>query len=204
MTHTLPSLPYAYNALEPHIDERTMIIHHTKHHQTYVDKLNAALASHPELADRSAEDLVKNLASMPDDIKNAVRNHGGGHVNHTFFWQVMAANAGGEPHGKIAEAIIGKWSTFEKFEEAFAASCMTIFGSGWTWLVLSNGKLEIVNTPNQDSPITVGKWPVLGINLWEHSHYLLYNNRRADYIKAWWNVVNWSFVEDIYVKATGK
>jgi superoxide dismutase, Fe-Mn family len=203
MAHTLPPLPYAYNALEPHIDEQTMRIHHTKHHQTYVDKLNAALAKHPELENKPVEELLRNLNAVPEDIRSAVRNHGGGHVNHTFFWNAMTPHSSA-PSGNIAEAINHTFGSFEKFKEEFTNSALALFGSGWTWLVLNNGKLEIMNTPNQDNPMSQGKTAVLGIDLWEHAAYLRYQNRRNEYVAAWWNTVNWPQVERNYEAATHK
>jgi Fe-Mn family superoxide dismutase len=198
--HSLPALPYAYDALEPHIDETTMRIHHTKHHQAYVDKLNAALEKHPELLSKSVEELVQDLNAVPEDIRTAVRNHGGGHWNHTFFWNIMSPN-GGTPDGTLAKAIEARFGSLEKFKEEFAASAMAVFGSGWTWLVLSNGKPEIINTPNQDNPLTQGKFPVLGIDLWEHSYYIKHQSARAAYVASWWNVVNWKAVDERYAHA---
>jgi superoxide dismutase, Fe-Mn family len=201
MTHTLKPLPYDYNALEPHIDEQTMRIHHDKHHQTYVDKLNAALDKHPELKEKKVEELLKHLNDVPEDIRSAVRNHGGGHVNHTFFWEIMSPH-GGAPHGKLAEAINNTFGSFEKFKEEFTNAGLNRFGSGWAWLVVNNGKLEIMSTANQDNPISEGKTPILGCDVWEHAHYLRYQNRRADYIAAWWHVVNWKHVEELFLKAS--
>ncbi len=198
--HKLPPLPYAYDALEPHIDEKTMTIHHTKHHQTYVDKLNLALQKYPELANKPVEELLTHLNDVPEDIRTAVRNHGGGHVNHTFFWNIMTPDAG-EPHGKLVDAIKHQWGSFEKFKEEFTASALGLFGSGWTWLVLNHDKLEIMNTPNQDNPISVNKVALLGVDLWEHAAYLKYENRRNEYVAAWWNVVNWKHADEHYAKA---
>jgi superoxide dismutase, Fe-Mn family len=195
MTHTLPPLPYDYNALEPHIDEQTMRIHHTKHHQTYVDKLNAALDKHPDLKNKKVEDLLKHLNDVPEDIRSAVRNHGGGHVNHTFFWEIMAPHAGGEPHGKLGEAIKQTFGSFEKFKEEFTNAGLNRFGSGWAWLVVNHGKLEIVSTANQDNPISEGKTPVVGVDVWEHGYYLKHQSNRGAYLKDWWNVVNWKAAE---------
>jgi len=197
--YTLPPLPYAYNALEPFIDERTMTIHHTKHHQTYVDKLNAALAKHPEI-DEPVEELLKNLNSVPEDIRTAVRNHGGGHVNHTFFWNIMAP-AGGQPSGELAEAINATFGSFDKFKEEFTAAGMNRFGSGWAWLVLNKGKLEITSTANQDNPISEGKTPILGVDVWEHAYYLKHQSNRGAYLNDWWSVVNWKKVEKLFTQA---
>jgi Fe-Mn family superoxide dismutase len=194
MPHTLPPLPYAYNALEPYIDEKTMRIHHGKHHQAYVDKLNAALQGHPELQKMTAEQLIKNLDNVPEKIRTAVRNNGGGHVNHSFFWQVMKGV--GAPSGKLSDAITNAFGSYENFKEQFSASAMGRFGSGWAWLVISNGKLEILSTPNQDSPNSLGKIPLLGIDVWEHAYYLKYQNRRNEYIDAFFNVINWEKVNE--------
>jgi len=194
MKHEIIKLPYKYNALEPHIDEKTMTIHHDKHHQTYCDKLNAALDKHPELFEKKVEELLGNLNSVPEEIRTAVRNHGGGLWNHNFFWNCMKAG-GSQPSGKILEAINAKWGSFDKFKEEFSTSATNLFGSGWTWLVSNKGELEIVNTPNQDCPISQGKVPLLGLDVWEHGYYLRYQNKRVDYIAAWWNVVNWNEAE---------
>jgi superoxide dismutase, Fe-Mn family len=191
MAHELPKLPYAYDALEPHIDARTMEIHHTKHHQGYVNNLNAALEKAPNLQKTSLEELLRGIASVPEAIRTAVRNHGGGHANHTLFWQVMAPKAGGAPTGKLAEALAKTFGDVDAFKEQFSAAAASRFGSGWAWLVVHNGKLAVESTANQDSPIMEGKTPVLGLDVWEHAYYLHYQNRRPDYIKAWWNVVNW-------------
>jgi len=192
---TLPPLPYATDALAPVIDEKTMTIHHTKHHQAYIDKLNAAVAAEPSLAGKTVEQLLTDLSAIPEAVRTAVRNHGGGHANHTLFWTVMRpprdTNA---PTGKLAEAIAAKFGSLEKFQEAFAAAAAGQFGSGWAWLAAGPGGLEIVATPNQDSPISQGKKPLLGLDVWEHAYYLTYQNRRPDYIKAWWKVVNWDEV----------
>ncbi len=194
MAHELPPLPYAYNALEPHIDEMTMRIHHDKHHGAYVTNLNAALEKHAALHGKSAEELLRSIASVPEEIRTAVRNNGGGHVNHTMFWEIMAPNAGGGPTGRIADAIKGTFGTFDAFKEQFAKAAMGRFGSGWAWLVDVSGKLAVESTANQDSPLMEGKWPVFGLDVWEHAYYLKYQNRRADYVNAWWNVINWEAV----------
>jgi Fe-Mn family superoxide dismutase len=192
MAHTLPPLPYPTDALEPHIDKQTMEIHHGKHHNAYVTNLNAALEKHPELQSKSAEDLIKGIGSVPEDIRTAVRNNGGGHVNHSMFWQIMGPNAGGAPTGAIADAINGSFGSFDTFKEQFAKAGVGRFGSGWAWVIKQGGKLAIESTPNQDNPIMDGKTPVFGIDVWEHAYYLKYQNRRPDYIGAWWNVVNWA------------
>ena len=194
MAHTLPALDYEYNALEPYIDEQTMKIHHTKHHQAYIDKLNAAIKG-TDLENKDVNELLKDLSKIPEDIRTAVRNHGGGHSNHTLFWKVLGPNAGGEPSGKIGDAIKTKFSSFEEFKTKFADAASTVFGSGWAWLVVDNGELDIFKTANQDSPISYGKTPILGIDVWEHAYYLKYQNKRPDYIAAFWNVVNWKEVE---------
>jgi len=195
MAYTLPPLPYPTNALEPHIDAQTMEIHHGKHHNAYVTNLNAALEKAPELADKSLDDLLRNLNSVPEAVRTAVRNNGGGHWNHSQFWKTMAPNAGGKPTGKLAAAIDAAFGDFEKFKEAFNAAGAGRFGSGWVWLVNEGGKLAIVSTPNQDNPIMDGKpAPILGNDVWEHAYYLKYQNRRPDYVGAWWNVVNWTEV----------
>jgi len=191
MAFALPPLPYDYNALEPHIDEQTMRLHHDKHHAAYVNNLNAALEGHAELAAMSAEDLIRNLDRVPESIRTAVRNNGGGHVNHTMFWQIMGPNAGGAPTGAIAEAINGTFGGFDAFKEQMNKGGVGRFGSGWVWLVDSGGKLAIESTANQDNPMMEGKKPVFGIDVWEHAYYLKYQNRRPDYLGAWWNVVNW-------------
>ena len=192
MAHTLPPLPYPPDALEPHIDTKTMEIHHGKHHNAYVTNLNAALEKHPDLQSKSAEDLIGNLNSVPEDIRTAVRNNGGGHVNHTMFWQIMAPNAGGAPTGAIADAITSSFGSFDAFKEQLAKAGVGRFGSGWAWVIDTGSKLAIESTPNQDTPLMDGKKPVFGIDVWEHAYYLKYQNRRPDYISAWWNVVNWA------------
>ncbi len=194
--HTLPELGYAYDALEPYIDEQTMKIHHTKHHQTYVDKLNAALKKYPELQKKSAIELIKDLNKIPGDIRTAVRNHGGGHVNHSMFWKLLKKDV--KFSGKISEIIKKEFGSYEDFKKKFSETANSLFGSGWCWLVLNKNKLEIVKTSNQDNPISEGKIPVFGIDLWEHGFYLLYKNRRADYIEAFFNVINWDKVEENY------
>jgi len=195
MAFTLPPLPYPTNALEPHIDAQTMEIHHGKHHNAYVTNLNAALEKAPELADKSLDDLLRNLNSVPEAVRTAVRNNGGGHWNHSQFWKTMAPNAGGAPTGKLAAAIDAAFGDFEKFKEAFQTAGVGRFGSGWVWLVNEGGKLAIVSTPNQDNPLMDGKpAPILCNDVWEHAYYLKYQNRRPDYLKAWWNVVNWNEV----------
>ena len=197
MAQELPPLPYPNNALEPHIDARTMEIHHDKHHAAYVANLNKALESAPELAGKSAEEIIANLAAVPEAVRTMVRNNGGGHVNHSFFWKLLAPNGTGQPTGKLAEAITASFGSFDDFKEKFAAAAAGRFGSGWAWLLVNGGKLEIGSTANQDHP-SMGKAiagvegkPVLGLDVWEHAYYLHYQNRRPDYVKAWWNVVNW-------------
>jgi len=193
MKHTLPSLPYAYNALEPYIDEQTMTIHHTKHHQAYIDNLNKALEGSDQ-ADWPLEDLIKKLDQLPEAIRTAVRNNGGGHINHGLFWRVMGPGAKGKPEGKLLEAINDAFGSFEKFQEAFETAGKTQFGSGWAWLVVDNGKLAVVKTANQDNPLTQGKTPILGVDVWEHAYYLKYQNRRPEYLTNFWKVVNWDEV----------
>ena len=199
--HKLPVLPHGYDALEPYIDARTMEIHHIKHHQTYVDKLNAALEGYDELKKKSVKGLLRDLNSIPEKIRTAVRTHGGGHANHSFWWPTL--KKGTQPSGEILKAIETKFSSFNKFKEDFTAAAVNLFGSGWAWLVLSNdnSKLEILQTSNQDSPLTLGKVPVLGIDVWEHAYYLKYQNRRAEYVAAFWNVVNWKQVNENFVNA---
>ncbi len=198
--HTLPKLPYAYEALEPHIDAKTMEIHHTKHHQTYVDKLNAAIKG-TQFENMDVNDILKKINDVPENIRTAVRNHGGGHSNHSFFWQIMAPGAGGEPHGNAGDAIKHTFGGFDKFKEELTNAGLNRFGSGWAWLVLNNGKLEVYSTANQDSPLMEGKNPILGIDTWEHSFYLKHMWNKAAYIKDWWNVVNWKEVNELYEKA---
>ena len=194
MAHELAPLPYAYNALEPHIDEQTMRIHHDKHHAAYVTKLNGALEKHPDLQGKSLDDLLSNLGSVPEAIRGAVRNNGGGHWNHSLFWEVMGPNAGGEPTGKAADAINSSFGSFDSLKEQFATAAMGRFGSGWAWIVADGSSLSVVSTPNQDNPLMDGKRAILGIDVWEHAYYLKYQNRRPDYVSAWWNVVNWTEV----------
>lgn len=200
MTYKLPELPYAYDALEPHVDKETMNIHHTKHHNTYITNLNNALEGHDDLAAKSVEELISDMDAIPSDIQTAVRNNGGGHANHSFFWEILSPNGGGEPTGALADAINAKFGSFEKFKEEFAKAGATRFGSGWAWLVLNNGELEVMSTPNQDSPLMEGKTPLLGLDVWEHAYYLNYQNRRPDYIAAFWNVVNWDEVAKRFEK----
>jgi Fe-Mn family superoxide dismutase len=192
MAHSLPPLPYPSDALEPHIDKQTMEIHHGKHHNAYVTNLNAALEKHPELQSKSAEDLIKGINAVPEDIRTAVRNNGGGHVNHSMFWLIMGPKAGGAPTGAIADALSSSFGSFDAFKEQFAKAGIGRFGSGWAWVIDQGGKLVIESTPNQDNPMMDGKKPVFGIDVWEHAYYLKYQNRRPDYITAWWNVVNWT------------
>jgi superoxide dismutase, Fe-Mn family len=195
MAFTLPSLPYDFAALEPHIDAKTMEIHHGKHHQTYVNNLNAAIEKAPELASKSLDDLMRNASTLPEAVRTAVRNNGGGHWNHSMFWQIMAPKAGGEPGGKLGAAIKSAFGDFAKFREQFSAAGVGRFGSGWAWLVNNGGKLSITSTPNQDNPLMEGQKALMGLDVWEHAYYLKYQNRRPDYISAWWNVVNWKEVE---------
>ena len=201
MAFELPQLPYAYDALEPHIDKETMNIHHTKHHNTYVTNLNKALEGKDELAGKSVEELISDLDSVPVSIRTAVRNNGGGHANHTLFWKLLSPNGGGEPSGSLADAIKETFGSYDKFKEQFEAAGAGRFGSGWAWLVLNNGKLEITSTPNQDNPLMEGKTPLLGLDVWEHAYYLKYQNRRPEYMSAFWNVVNWDEVQKLYEEA---
>ena len=194
MAHSLPPLPYAFNALEPHIDARTMEIHHGKHHQAYVTNLNAALDKHPELHSKTIEDLLKGINSVPEDIRTPVRNNGGGHANHTMFWEIMGPNGGGAPSGAIADAINGSFGGFDKLKEEFKKAAIGRFGSGWAWVIDNGGKLVVESSANQDSPLMEGKKIVFGIDVWEHAYYLNYQNRRPDYVDAWWNVVNWEAI----------
>ncbi len=202
--YTLPELPYAYNALEPHIDAKTMEIHHDKHHAAYVDNLNKALAAHPELKKKDPFTLLREIDEVPADIRQAVINNGGGHVNHYLFWKMMAPKAGGAPKGEVATAIEKSFGSFDAFKPQFADAAMKRFGSGWAWLIAEpGGKLSIISTANQDSPFMEGKWPILGLDVWEHAYYLKHQNKRADYVQAWWNVVNWDFVNVLYAGARG-
>ncbi|HEX7051940.1 MAG TPA: superoxide dismutase [Longimicrobiales bacterium] len=195
MAYELPPLPYAYDALEKVIDEQTMHLHHDKHHAGYVNNLNAALEKHPELQDRSPEDLLRNISQVPEDIRTAVRNNGGGHVNHSMFWQIMSPNGGGEPTGAIADAIRSAFGSFEDFKAKFNDAGAKRFGSGWAWLIRTkDGRLDVISTANQDSPLMDGHYPILGNDVWEHAYYLRYQNRRPDYLKAWWDIVNWDEV----------
>lgn len=198
MKHELPKLNYEYNALEPHLDAKTMELHHTKHHQTYVDKLNAALEGFTDLQEKDVELLLKEISHVPDSIKQAVINHGGGHANHSLFWKLMIPD-GGKPSGNILKAIEKTFGSFDKFKEEFQTKALGLFGSGWTWLVLNEAKeLEIINTPNQNSPLMDGKKPLLGIDVWEHAYYLKYQNKRPDYVNAFFNVLNWDYINELY------
>ncbi|MFO1443456.1 superoxide dismutase [Bacillus sp. Bva_UNVM-123] len=201
MAFELPQLPYAYDALEPNIDKETMNIHHTKHHNTYVTNLNNALEGNDELLSKTVEEIVSNLDNVPEAIRGAVRNNGGGHVNHSLFWQIISPNGGGTPTGDLAEAINQKFGSFENFKEEFAKAATTRFGSGWAWLVVNNGELEVTSTPNQDSPLMENKKPILGLDVWEHAYYLKYQNRRPEYINSFWNIVNWDEVSKRYSAA---
>lgn len=202
MAYELPPLPYPKDALEPHIDAQTMEIHHGKHHATYVTNVNKALAGKGDLENKPIEELISNMNAVPEDIRGVVRNNGGGHANHSLFWRIMGPNAGGAPSGKLAEEINATFGSFDAFKEKFEAAGLGRFGSGWAWLIVNkSGKLEIVSTPNQDSPLMDGNKPVLGCDVWEHAYYLKYQNRRADYLKGWWNVVNWAEVNKNYEAA---
>jgi len=194
MAHQLPALPYAHDALVPHIDAQTMEIHHGRHHATYVNNLNAALEAHADLQDKSVEELISNLDALPEGIRTAVRNNGGGHANHTLFWEILSPNGGGAPTGELADAITAAFGSFDNFKAEFAKAATTRFGSGWAWLTAEGGKVAISSTPNQDSPVMEGKTPILGLDVWEHAYYLNYQNKRPDYIGAFWNVVNWDEV----------
>lgn len=198
MAFELPDLPYAFNALEPHIDARTMEIHHDKHHAGYTSKLNAALEGHSNLQSKSIEELLGSLNSVPENIRTAVRNNGGGFANHSLFWQIMSPNGGGQPSGDLANAINSAFGSFENFKEQFNSAATGRFGSGWAWLVVDNGNLTVTSTPNQDTPLMEGKTPILGVDVWEHAYYLKYQNRRADYVSAFWNVINWDEVAKRY------
>ncbi len=195
LAHELPPLPYAYDALEPYIDEMTMKVHHTGHHGAYVKNLNAALEGHPELQSKPVEDLLREINSVPESIRTAVRNNGGGHANHTMFWQIMSPNGGGQPSGGLADALNTTFGGFDKFKDEFVKAATTRFGSGWAWLIMQDGKLSIISTANQDSPYMENQKPIFGLDVWEHAYYLKYQNRRPEYISAFWNVVNWAEVE---------
>ena len=199
--YTLPDLPYAHDALEPHIDAKTMEIHHTKHHQTYVDKLNAAIEGHEDLQFDDVDELVRNFSKVPTDIQTPVRNHGGGHSNHSLFWTILSADGGGEPAGAVADAINSSLGSFKEFQEKFNTAATNHFGSGWAWLVVQGGKLDVISLPNQDSPLMEGRTPILGLDVWEHAYYLKYQNRRPEYIEAFWNVINWDEVNRRYESA---
>jgi Fe-Mn family superoxide dismutase len=201
LAYELPPLPYDYAALEPHIDAETMKLHHDKHHQAYVTNLNGAVEKHPDLAKHSAEDLLRNLNSVPEDVRTVVRNNGGGHVNHSMFWTIMQPGGGGEPTGKIAEQIRKDFGDFATFKKQFNETTAKQFGSGWGWLIWDGGKLAIVTTPNQDNPISQGKYPILGNDVWEHAYYLKYQNKRPDYLAAWWNTVNWNEINKRFEQA---
>lgn len=201
MKYELPEISYGYDGFEPHIDAKTMEIHHSKHHQGYIDKLNTALEKHPEIADTPLEDLLANLENVPEDIRTAIRNNGGGHFNHSLFWTILSPKGGGEPGDEIGKAIKEKFGGFDKFKEEFASAATGQFGSGWAWLVTdSSGALEITSTPNQDTPLAKGKTPILGLDVWEHAYYLKHQNKRADYIDAFWSVVNWKEVARRYAE----
>ena len=201
MAFEVPALTYDYAALEPYIDEATMKLHHDKHHQTYVTNLNGAIEKHPELASKSPEDLIKDLSAIPEDVRKVVQNNGGGHVNHTMFWEIMKPKGGGEPTGLIGEQIKQDFGSFEDFKKLFNETTAKQFGSGWGWLVFKGGKLEVITTANQDNPITQGLYPILGNDVWEHAYYLKYQNKRPDYLAAWWNTVNWDAVNERFIKA---
>jgi Fe-Mn family superoxide dismutase len=201
MAHELPPLPYSFDALEPHIDAKTMEIHHDKHHATYVSKLNEALEGHPDLQRKSITELLSDLNAVPEKIRTAVRNNGGGHFNHSMFWKLMKKGGGGQPPGELGSAIGSAFGSFDEFKSKLEAKAVGQFGSGWGWLVVRGGKLEIVSTPNQDNPVMDGSKPILGVDVWEHAYYLKYQNRRPDYLKAWWNVVDWNQVAENFSKA---
>jgi superoxide dismutase, Fe-Mn family len=198
---TLPKLPYDYDALEPSIDKETMQIHHDRHHKAYVDNLNKALAGNQELLAKPIEEIIRNLKDIPENIRTAVRNNGGGHLNHSMFWQMMGPKKGGQPNGALAKAIDDAFGSFDKFQQQLSTAAATRFGSGWGWLVVDQGKLKVLSTANQDSPLTQGQIPILGIDVWEHAYYLKYQNKRPDYVKAWWNVVNWDDVAERFKQA---
>ncbi|WP_280768455.1 superoxide dismutase [Salipaludibacillus daqingensis] len=201
MSFSLPELPYAHDALAPHIDEETMKIHHGKHHNTYITKLNGALEGHSDLEGKSLEELLTNLDGLPESVRGPVRNNGGGHFNHTLFWEIMSPNGGGAPTGELADAIDKTFGSFDKFKEEFKNAALTRFGSGWAWLAVNNGKLEVTSTPNQDTPIMEGKTGILGVDVWEHAYYLKYQNKRPDYVDAFFNVINWDEVAKRYEAA---
>ncbi len=201
MAFTLPPLPYDFAALEPHIDAKTMEIHHGKHHQTYVNNLNAAIEKAPELAKKSLDDLMRGVNTLPESVRAPIRNNGGGHWNHSMFWQIMAPKAGGEPGGKLGQAITSTFGDFAKFREQFSAAGVGRFGSGWAWLINTSGKLSIVSTPNQDNPLMEGQKAIMGLDVWEHAYYLKYQNRRPEYVAAWYNTVHWDFVNDRFAQA---
>lgn len=203
MSYSLPDLPYAYDALEPHIDARTMEIHHTKHHQAYITKANDALEGHSDLASKSIEDLMSDLSAVPENIRTAIRNNGGGHANHSLFWTVMSPNGGGTPSGELGDDINATFGSFDAFKEQFANAAATRFGSGWAWLSVDGGKLVVESTPNQDTPLSEGHTPILGLDVWEHAYYLNYQNKRPDYISAFFNVINWDEVAKRYAAAKG-
>ncbi|QIA26241.1 superoxide dismutase [Thermaerobacter sp. PB12/4term] len=204
MAYQLPPLPYDYNALEPHIDEQTMRIHHDRHHATYVNNVNAALEKYPELQDKPIDELLRQIDQVPEDIRTAVRNNGGGHANHSLFWEIMSPNGGGQPTGALAEAINKAFGSFDAFKDQFTKTATTHFGSGWAWLVVDEkGDLQVYSLPNQDSPYMKGHTPILGLDVWEHAYYLKYQNKRPDYVAAWWNVVNWDEVARRYQQARG-
>jgi Fe-Mn family superoxide dismutase len=205
MAFEVPPLPYDYNALEPYIDTQTMQLHHDKHHAAYVNNLNAALQNAPQFASLAIEDLIRRLSDVPESIRTAVRNNGGGHLNHSMFWQIMSPNGGGQPGGELGNAINSTFGSFDQFKAAFNDAGVKRFGSGWAWLILDkNGSLQVVSTANQDSPLTDGSFPIMGNDVWEHAYYLKYQNRRPDYLNAWWNVVNWSEIEKRYQQAKGR
>lgn len=203
MAYTLPELPYAYDALEPHIDARTMEIHHTKHHQAYISKANAALEGHDDLAAKSIEDLMSDLSAVPESIRGAIRNNGGGHANHSLFWTVMSPDGGGTPSGELGDDINSTFGSFDAFKEEFSNAAATRFGSGWAWLSVDGGKLVVESTPNQDTPLSEGHTPILGLDVWEHAYYLNYQNKRPDYVAAFFNVINWDEVAKRYAAAKG-
>jgi Fe-Mn family superoxide dismutase len=205
MAYELPPLPYPYNALEPYIDEMTMRLHHDAHHATYVNNVNQALANYPDLAALPIEELMRNLDRVPENIRTTVRNNGGGHANHSLFWVIMSPQGGGQPSGELAEAINRTFGSFDNFKQQLTQAALTRFGSGWAWLsVDANGNLVVENTPNQDTPLMEGRTPILGVDVWEHAYYLKYQNRRNEYVAAWWNVVNWPEVERRYAAARGR